>query len=76
MFKKKLTEKTMEINIQITKVSFSVDLNALPLKEKISFENCSLFIQWSRGNYRDSSTAMEFDIESGKINPQTGLTEY
>jgi len=44
MFKKKLTEKTMEISVVIDKVSFSVNLAALSMKEKISFENCSLFV--------------------------------
>ena len=76
MFKKKLTEKTMEISLEIKKVSFSVNLAALSMKEKISFENCSLFVQWSRGNYKDASSPMEFDIGSGKYSAETGLTEY
>ena len=76
MFKKKLTEKTMEISVDIHKVSFSVNLAALSMKEKISFENCSLFVQWSRGNYKTASSPMEFDIGSGDISAETGLTEH
>jgi hypothetical protein len=76
MFKRKLTEKTMEIGVEINKVSFSVDLTALSMKEKISFENCSLFVQWSRGNYKDASSPMEYDIGSGRYSAETGLTEY
>ena len=70
---KSLTEKAMEIKIVLQKTKFLLMKEELSEADQKKYNELSLYIEWKRGNFKQYSKAIPFDLsKSGK---QIGSSE-
>ena len=62
-----LTEKPMEIKINLQRVKFLLLKEELTGKDREKYEGLSLFIEWKRGNFKQYSKPFPFDLDKSGL---------
>lgn len=71
-----LTEKPMEIKVELQKLSFQVALDTLSAKARQDLTGMDAYVEWKRGKTKRYSKPYPFDLASGVLQGRSNYTRY